>query len=382
MLFISMAIIGGISRASTPLLCIGSSPNNDCQKSFPNVIEAQQFLERTLQIEQMTIQQSLPYTLIYNLLEQGCNEQVIEESKKLTTLLQSMWTNSFREPFIKSEMERRFTLLQHLIAKVKTSDEKLFCKQKYLMYHLLERSQVLFTTPSLAVREVALLLPQGLPSTPLSQEHAVASVTSGNTTYLTLLTTNSLTTKTALLLSQLTEKYLQTEIGKLIALGFLTAKDVQTLDQKIEITYVTGCGTTRGSYHMIQKTDGSQRKFKMIKLNVNLCDEAYYIKNFDRYVRQIFIHELGHYLYYFKDISTVNFDTLCRQEGENICQDEDFVSAYAQKNKEEDYAESFAHRYIGKTTEHEMIVDREHGSAPSSAIKQQKESYFEKVWKT
>ncbi|MDR2416471.1 MAG: putative zinc-binding metallopeptidase [Candidatus Peribacteria bacterium] len=131
---------------------------------------------------------------------------------------------------------------------------------------------------------------------------------------------------------------------------------------------------------MIQKTDGSQRKFKMIKLNINLCNEENYIKNFDRYVRQIFIHELGHYLYYFKDSTTVTFDMLCRETEESSCQDEDFVSAYAQKNKEEDYAESFAHWYIGTTTEQEMIVDREHGSAATSAIKQQKESYFEKVW--
>ncbi|MDR2416473.1 MAG: hypothetical protein LBD75_07980 [Candidatus Peribacteria bacterium] len=96
-----MVIIGGISSASTPLLCIGSTSNNNCQKSFSNVIEAQTFLERALQIEHITIQQSFPYTLVYDLLEQGCNEQVLEESKKLTTLLQNVWVTNVRESFIK-----------------------------------------------------------------------------------------------------------------------------------------------------------------------------------------------------------------------------------------------------------------------------------------
>jgi hypothetical protein len=249
------------------------------------------------------------------------------------------------------------------------------------MYHLLEHSQVIFTTPSLLERTISLLPPQEL--TLQTQEHTAAPVTSGNSKYLTLInTTASLTNKTDILLSQLVEKYLQAEIGKLIALGFLTMKDVQTLDEKIEIHYVSGCGTTRGSYHMIQKTDGSQRKFKMIKLNVNLCNEENYLKNFDRYVRQIFIHELGHYLYYFKDTTTATFDVLCRGTGKSNCQDEDFVSAYAQKNKEEDYAESFAHWYIETTTDQEMIVDREHGSAITSFIKQKIKRYFEIVWKT
>jgi hypothetical protein len=156
---ISVVIIGGISSASTPLLCIDSSSNTTCQKSFPNVIAAQTFLERTLQIEKISIQQSFPYVLVYNLLKQGCDTQILEESKKLTTLLQSMWENNIRESLLKSEMEKRFTLLQQMIIKIPTSDENLFCKQKYLMYHLLERSQELFTTPSVT-RELTPLCSQ------------------------------------------------------------------------------------------------------------------------------------------------------------------------------------------------------------------------------
>ncbi|MDR2416472.1 MAG: hypothetical protein LBD75_07975 [Candidatus Peribacteria bacterium] len=135
-------------------------------------------------------------------------------------------------------MEKKFTLLQRLIASVQTPDEKMFCKQKYLMYHLLEHSQKLFATPSLIEPAIT---PLPLPELTLStQQHTAAPVTSETTKYLTLIhNTTSLTNKTALLLSQLAEKYLQAEIRKLIALGFLTTKDVQTLDEKIEINYVS-----------------------------------------------------------------------------------------------------------------------------------------------
>jgi hypothetical protein len=152
------------------------------------------------------------------------------------------------------------------------------------------------------------------------------------------------------------------------------------LSGKIEINYVKGCGTTHGSYHMTQRTDGSKRTFKLIKLNINLCNQQTYLENFNRYVRQIFIHELGHYLYYFKDPSTTLFDNLCRSS-KRTCDSEDFVSTYAEKNKEEDYAESFAHWYIQSTTNTTMIVDQEHGSATTSPLRLAKERYFDNVYR-
>jgi predicted SprT family Zn-dependent metalloprotease len=154
---------------------------------------------------------------------------------------------------------------------------------------------------------------------------------------------------------------------------------VETLSGKVEIQYVRGCGTTHGSYHMTQRSDGTNRKFTSIKLKINLCNQQTYVENFDRYVRQIFIHELGHYLYYFKDPNPKRFDSLCRGKGKQ-CESEDFVSSYAEKNKEEDYAESFAHWYLQRMTEEHMIVDRAHSSAPTSAMTLAKEQYFDTVY--
>jgi len=127
---------------------------------------------------------------------------------------------------------------------------------------------------------------------------------------------------------------------------------------------------------MTQKTDGTDRVFKQIKLNINLCTNELYLKNFDTYIRQILIHELGHYLYYFKDATTEKFDAICRKKGVLSCASTDFVSAYAMKNKEEDYAESFAHWYLSNTNGGEMIVDTEHKSADTSKLQQTKDAYF------
>jgi predicted SprT family Zn-dependent metalloprotease len=128
---------------------------------------------------------------------------------------------------------------------------------------------------------------------------------------------------------------------------------------------------------MTQKTDGSNRKFKQIKLNINLCNDKSYLQTLETYVRQIFIHEMAHYFYYFKDSHYSVFGELCRKNNTNECTSNDFVSTYAMKNKEEDYAESFTHRYLETTTQRRMIVDQEHGSAEtSSRIQEAKNQYF------
>lgn len=152
--------------------------------------------------------------------------------------------------------------------------------------------------------------------------------------------------------------------------------DIKTLNNKITLNYVPNCGTTHGSYHMIQKPDGSNKTFKQIKLNINLCHDKTYWKTLENYVRQIFIHEMAHYFYYFKDSHYSAFEKFCRKGGQNICSSTDFVSKYATKNKEEDYAESFTHRYL-ESTQGKMIVDQEHGSAnTSSKLREAKEMYF------
>ncbi len=170
---------------------------------------------------------------------------------------------------------------------------------------------------------------------------------------------------------------MSTEVARLVSLGYLDAHDLRVLDQKIEVNYVRSCGSTKGSYHMLQSDDGQKVLFKNIVLNINLCNLPDYRARLDEFVAQILLHELGHYLYFFKDTSIATFDQICREDGESLCQSDDFVSAYAMQGKEEDYAESFTYRYLQKHRHSSMIVDQKHTASPETRIKSTKLQYFD-----
>jgi hypothetical protein len=62
----------------------------------------------------------------------------------------------------------------------------------------------------------------------------------------------------------------------------------------------------------------------------------------------VYIHELAHYVYFFKDSNTNAFEQLCRAgtTKNSQCQSsEAFFSTYAATEPQEDYAESFAFWY-------------------------------------
>jgi hypothetical protein len=64
--------------------------------------------------------------------------------------------------------------------------------------------------------------------------------TSDTVHYLNLINnTQSLTSKIDTTLSQVAEIYLQKEIGTLISLGFLQPNDIEALDNKISLNYVS-----------------------------------------------------------------------------------------------------------------------------------------------
>lgn len=97
-----------------------------------------------------------------------------------------------------------------------------------------------------------------------------------------------------------------------------------------------------------------KKKFKTLKLNIAICNTAEYQANYRAYFKQILAHELGHYIYFFRDQDPQAFDTICRTNEQNTCNAKGFFSEYAQKNKEEDYAESFAYRYKNLEKEKEF----------------------------
>jgi hypothetical protein len=217
------------------------------------VIDTQNFIEDALQLKELHIQQSIPYATIYRSLEQQCDATSIQEATTLAETLKRTRANDFRsQPLLKKEMERRFTILKNMIPHLTTKEEHLFCKQKYLTYSLLEYTQALYggqvkATP-LSEKNPTSLLP--IVQTPVEQIgepllHTSAE-TSENVHYLTLTNNNQfLSNQTDITISQLSEYYIQKEIGKLISLRFLTPNDLELLHKNIELNYVPECGTTR-----------------------------------------------------------------------------------------------------------------------------------------
>ena len=345
---------------------------------FTTVIEAQTLIEDTLNLKDWDPSTLLPYSLIYTNLEKRCSPASISAGKQLAELLQPVWADNIRSRNLQSEMNNRFTLLKSMVVKIPSTDEQLFCKQKYLLYALMELSQKLALGQKVENSQQEPRTSQR--NEGWAEEHGSADI-QPQVAYLTLMSHNeTLATTEDHALAQLAQDTIQAEIGRLLLGGFLNEEDLQRLENKIDLSYIDRCGTTRGSYHMTQKTDGTDRILKQIKLNINLCSDRGYLALFTNYVRQIFMHELAHYLYYFKDSATDGFGNICRKNGVLSCQEEDFVSTYAQKSKEEDYAESFTYWYLKNYAGQSIITDQEHGSASSSLKKETKQAYFDRVY--
>ncbi|MDR0608080.1 MAG: putative zinc-binding metallopeptidase [Candidatus Peribacteria bacterium] len=375
------------------LLVIGGITGAISSKQERSLIDTQMLLERSLKLSDVSVSQKLAYPLIYALLESKCDAGVITETKKLAETMK--FSTTITTQTSPPDLIKRFGSLKKLLLAINTADEATFCKQKYLFYALLEQTQLLYleaqTTNKLTAQ--ATQVTQALQTTnlhitqiPITKEEplhdsAPTEVITEQTHLSLINNTDSLSTPTELALATRAETQLQKEIGMLIDFGFLKETDLNILNEKISINYVNGCGTTKGSYHMTQRSDGSNKKFKAINLNINLCSTEKYLNNFEKYVRQILVHELAHYFYYFKDPQSTTFNPICWEGTTTTCTSEDFVSTYAMKNADEDYAESFTYWYLATYLQDKMIVDQAHNSAnPSTEKLKEKVTYFEQTY--
>lgn len=148
----------------------------------------------------------------------------------------------------------------------------------------------------------------------------------------------------------------------------ITPNELSTIKQKLELRFIESCDDIRG-YHKINQyySDNDvleDTTLEEVKLDISLCDSYQYIDQLGNQSKKLFLHELGHYMYYFTDKNVDDFETICRTPNEktrkNICKSNEFVSKYAQTNKEEDYAETFSRRALKK------IFTTKHASAPET----------------
>jgi hypothetical protein len=111
-----------------------------------------------------------------------------------------------------TRMLKYFSLLQKMIHSVATEDTQLFCKQKYLLYSLLEYSQQQYQGKEMNTPKTS---PSQTTPTTAETEHSSAQTQQPPSTqqYLTLKNHNEqLTNENDLLLSNTAEKTIQKEI--------------------------------------------------------------------------------------------------------------------------------------------------------------------------
>jgi hypothetical protein len=143
-------------------------------------------------------------------------------------------------------------------------------------------------------------------------------------------------------------------IDALIDSKFITKEDKALMKGKVTFQYVANCNEFDGKISLKQWYNGNKVRVRNeligFNINVNICFEPWFASDVQTSVSQIMAHELWHYFYYFHDQSPKQFEAICRVPWINkpICTKKNFVSEYAMSSPEEDYAESFAFRFLKK----------------------------------
>ncbi|PZM85660.1 MAG: hypothetical protein DLD55_06295 [candidate division SR1 bacterium] len=313
----------------------------------------QEFAETTLKISTLNIGEDNPFPVLKTFLKQHCAPEALQAGEKLTQKLQIPWEKNLQQLNSLKEYENLFTSTKKLTLNLKKEDEKTFCSQKYLLYNLLDQIQTAFLGYQKEKTE--------------NYEHSAPpkEKKESQNEEKKHFTTN---------FQRLTYDYLTEEIKNLINMNILNKEEAGEIQEKIKINFFPSCEKAKGSFHLLQHKKTKEKHFKALKLNIGICQDKSYLAKYKEYFKQILAHELGHYLYFFKDQKSENFNSICWSKRKNTCKHEEFITTYAQQNQEEDYAESFAYWYKDQGKE------KEFGSVPANEALLRKEKHFETLF--
>lgn len=328
-----------------------------------NIFEVYQLIENTLNLKAATITTEIPYPTIKEAFEKSCPAEAISGAKKDLPALEDAWGTAIganRNQVLKE----RFETLRDLIIWVKKDNQQEFCKQQYILFSILETIQELYswkktsTTPKRSV------------ITKQEETHQSAE----NKWFVFKHDSSGLPMDIRRSFSKATENYLQETLADMLVRHILNDEDIAILNNKIDVTYVQSCEVTEGSFHAVRNKTTNEVTFKGIKLIISYCSANNTKQRNERHVKQILSHELGHYIYFFRDKNPSSFSEICWNKWEINCLPSEFVSKYATKSVEEDYAESFAYWYLDASD------NKEHGSAPLSEPMNRRERHFERLF--
>ncbi|MDO4713568.1 MAG: hypothetical protein Q4B28_02755 [bacterium] len=301
-----------------------------------SVFEVQELLEQVSQLDQSLSKSDFPFPLLHTGLERFCPAGFSSAPSSQFQELNQAWKRSFArysDQHFRTQYHQLILLTSHL----EQQDIQTYCSQKSLLYHLIQSLHQQFWKKDST----------NSPSTPLPHKTTPHAPEIEHPSAPRIHIKHKLEglTPSQQELSTLVDHTFQASLQDMFARKVLRSADLEQLDGNIFVSYRPQCEKMRGSFHLLQFKKDKSKRFKELRFVISLCPSTPQTQ-FIHHLRQILAHELGHYLYFFRDNQTDYFDQLCREEQSSKCQSEHFVSNYAQTNKEEDYAESFAYRYL------------------------------------
>ena len=382
--FLSFMFYFSISSASSPL------PDN--------IIELQPLIEQSLDLKNYPLERNIPYSSLDKVFNKYCSPDTMKEA-----LLESEQKYSLIKDVLNTNSQARslfFKRYKKIILDIETNDTEMFCKEKVIGYSLLKKIQHEKIHNTTKINKQALsakankntktqqiksttnqATSPSLPSTDVSKEKKVETwLFTWKKIWPRELTFDHdkepLKSPSEIKLGENIEQSIYKTLDLLLSKQLLNWDEIKLFNQKIKIHYTTKCQPLRGNFQLINNDDWS-RSPKGIELLVSLCKPLPEVKSLERQLQHILTHELGHYIYFFRDKTTEKFNTICRNDEQNTCTKRDFYSNYSQENKEEDYAESFAF-WVSQLDNKNS--EKEHSSAQSQWI-MQKEEYFNTLYK-
>ena len=311
---------------------------SDVNDAFTSV----DFIKESIDFENITISSNIPYNLIQWSVQKYCPSSAIDQASIELEQFKNIWISNLSNP--NKYLSDRFDTIKWLIARHKKDNEYKYCKDMYFLFSALKTTQDLYVWDSDLKKAQNDENRKTRDSWESTNQQDNLQQTDLDFTFTH--DTNGLPTNAKQSYLKSTEKFLQELLINLVNDNILNRNDLEIMNNKINVTYTQSCDFTEWTFRAVRNQDTDEYTFKDINLIIAYCNKDTSPERQKIHVQQILAHELWHYIYFFKDKKPSNFSKICWNVGMKVCRSEVFVTDYSQESPEEDYAESFAHRYL------------------------------------
>ena len=346
--------------------------------NITNIYEAVDFIKETIDFDNVNINSNIPYTTFQEVVYKYCPAYTVDQANKELEWLKSVWDTYSWKPNAARALSDTFDLIKWIISDEDRNNQDKYCNDSYLLFSELQTTQDLYNQEkgiNKSTKKAQTKKDTSKPTTTITNT-TTSHNSAPNINFTFKHDTSGLPSEAKKAFSNSTENYLQDIMADLVNIHILDQNDLNVLNNKIEVTYQQSCEITEWSFRVVRNKQTWKVTFKEIKLIIAYCDKNNTPERQKRHVQQILAHELWHYIYFFKDKNPSNFSKICWDNWKMNCLPEDFVSNYARKSQEEDYAESFAYWYLYNSDDGS---DNSHGSAPDNPINR-RSRYFEELF--